>query len=148
MNIRPLTVLIVLLLGLTSVAFGESTQIPVTPQSLETPGYRFSVESANSSDGWATFQVKITAKSADFPPASTARLAVITKTIKRGGGYAQSITPVDDVRVELEKAERTWNAKFSVSQEMLKKQGLSFVFDGGTPGGDVYVLKLQDFPRK
>lgn len=148
MSIRPLAVLFVLLLGLTSAAFGESAQIPVTPQSLETPGYRFSVEASNTADGWATFQVKITAKTADFPPASTARLAVITKTIKRGGGYSQSITPFEDARVELEKAERIWSAKFSVSLEMLKKQGLSFVFEGGAPESSAYVLKLQDFPRK
>lgn len=150
MNNRPSVALFVLLLCLTSVAFAESIQIPVTPQRLETPGYRFSVETANTADGWATFQVKITAKSADFPPSSSARLAVVTKTIKRGGSYSQSITPFEDARVELEKAERTWNAKFTVSQEMLKKPGLAFVFEaqGGNPNSDFYILKLQDFLRK
>jgi hypothetical protein len=148
MHIRPFAVLFAFLFCLASAVTGKSADIPVTPQSLEASSYRFSVEPATTSDGWTTYQVKITAKTTGFPASSNARLAVVTKTIKRGGGYSQSVTPFEDVRVELEKADRVWNAKFTVSEEMLKKPGLSFVFE--TPeNSDLYILKLQDFlPRK
>jgi hypothetical protein len=147
MNICRIVVL--LCLCLTSAAFGKSVQILVTPGNLEFPAYRFSVETANTTDGWTTFQVKIVAKTADLPADAQARLAVVTKTIIRGGGQSYAITKFDEVRVELEKAARTWDAKFTVSQEVLKKPGFSFLFEvtQGPASADFYIVKLQDFRK-
>jgi hypothetical protein len=129
-------------------SYGKSTQILVTPKTLDQGEYVFSV-STNSTQEGISFHVTITAKTGVIFPDSQADLSIVTGTHESG-----MIQPVKSVT--LKKDEHTWTADFVATPDLLKTSGICFVFtaychgieNGKTvpePCADVYELRLLDF---
>ena len=139
-------------------AFGDSDEIPVTPDALNQGDYVFSV-STNSVQDCVAFHVMITNKRYDILPDSGAHvLMVIHKQIAEDGSD-ESIGPVKpSIPITLKKEKRVLTAHFTVSRELLKNPEVFFVFGvlgHSTMNGKViempsitfYEFRLQDFAK-
>lgn len=132
--------------------------IPITTTNLDQPKFTFTVSAKAAAHGVA-FHITITAMNADLPSDSTAGLAIVTE-INDGARLGRSTEPVKPtVEVALKKEERVWKADLTVSNELLQKPGLRFVFtetahaiiDGKSvamPSATFYEIKLRDFVKQ
>ena len=156
-NMHRLSITTVLWLVITFTAWGTSMEIPVTPTSLDTYFYLFSV-STNTTQGGIAFHVTMTAKSTDINTNdSSAGLEIVTHTKTSSGGLlvsCQSLEP--SIPVTLKKEKRSWTADFIVSSELLKNPDLYFNcsflahrFVNGKsipmPSVTRYEIRLEDF---
>lgn len=146
----------VLWLAVTFTAWGTSVEIPVTPTTLDTYFYIFSV-STNAAPGGIAFHVTMTAKTGDIDTNdSSAGLGTVTHT-ESGGGLLISSQPFESpIQVTLKKEKRSWTADFIVSDELLENPDLYFNFGflahsivhGKSipmPSVTRYELRLEDF---
>ena len=139
-----------------SSACASSVELPVTPASLDTYAYAFSV-STNATGDSVAFHVTITSKQSDIFPDSSAGVDRVVHKKLSDGGLENSIGSVEPViPVTLKKEQRVWTADFTVSRELLKNPDICFVFtalahvtmNGKTvpmPSAEFYELRLQDF---
>jgi hypothetical protein len=145
----------ILFLGLGSWARGVSVEVPVTPANLDQHPYLFSVIAKRIAGGVA-FTLKISAKTNDIYSDSSTNVSIVTHTgdRRRIGSTIEPVKPT--VAVSLTKEARDWDANFTISDELLKKPGLCFVFTeiaranfNGRPepvsAATFYEIKLSDF---
>jgi hypothetical protein len=143
-------------LGMALSANGRSVEIPVTPASLDTYFYVFSV-STNATQGGMAFHVIMAAKTNDIDTNdSGAGLEVVTHT-ESGGGLLVMSQPLEPaIPVTLKKEKRLWTADFIVPPELLQNPDLYFHFgflaheiingkEIPMPSATNYELRLQDF---
>lgn len=149
-----LAVTAILCFTLVLSAHGLSVEIAVTPKRLDQGKYAFSISTNTTQDGMS-FHVIITAKTGDIPSDSNVGLSIVTHW-EPGGSQIMPEKPT--IQVMLEKDNRTWEASFAVTRELLKKPGLCLVFteyDGFVVNGKkhpnsatFYEIKLQDFLKQ
>jgi hypothetical protein len=150
MKPKILLCLTLVLSGVLS-SYGRSTQIPLTPQTLDQGEYVFSISTNSTHDG-ISFHVTITAKKGDIFPDSRADLSIVMR-----GPNVPAIRPIKEVT--LKKDGHTWMADFVATPELLKTPGICFVFtayahaieNGRTvsmPSADFYEIRLLDFLKQ
>jgi hypothetical protein len=139
-------------------AFGDSIEIPVTPDALNQGDYVFSVTTNSVQDGVA-FHVIITSKRYDILPDSGAHVDMVIHKQIANGGIEESIGPVKPgIPISLKKENRVWTVDFTITREVLKNPEASFVFsvlgqltvNGKViemPSVTFYELRLQDFAK-
>ena len=133
-------------------AFGLSTEIPVTPSSLDQGTFLFSVTNNVIRDG-VSFHVTITGKNRAIPTNSSVGLCIATHWTN-----GSQILPAEPrTPVTLKKDERLWKVDFIASSGLLTNADLCLVFtvqdyattkDGKRipmPSCDFYEIKLRDF---
>jgi hypothetical protein len=133
-------------------AHGTSVEISITPTNLDQHGYVFSI-STNAAQYGVAFHVAISTKTGEIYSDSSVGLSMVTHP-KDGGCSITGVEPA--IPITLEKDKRVWKSEFTVSQGLLKKPGLCFIFTelahvirGGKsvamPSATFYEIKLQDF---
>jgi hypothetical protein len=157
LTMHRLFITIILCLGIASVAYGTTAEIPVTPASLDTYFYVFSV-STNVAQSGIIFHVTMTAKTSDIDTNdSSAGLTIVTHTKTDDGGLLvsrQSLEPA--IPVTLKKEKHIWTADFIVSHELLTNPDLYFdisflahrIINGKSfpmPSVTCYEIRLEDF---
>jgi hypothetical protein len=137
-------------------AYGRSVEIPVTPDSFVQGRYIFSV-STNVIQNGVAFHVTIATKSGSIFADSTAAVDIVTHMdIVTHKENSSSIVAAGTVPITLKKDGHIWKADFIVSDKLLKRPGICFVFtefchaiENGKSvsmsSADFYEMKLQDF---
>jgi hypothetical protein len=134
-------------------SYGESTQIFVTPKTLNQGEYVFSI-STNSTQEGISFHVTITAKKGVIFHDSQADLSIVNRETESSPGSIRTVK-----QVTLKKNDHTWTADFVATPELLKTPSICFVFtaychvieNGKTvsmPCADFYEVKLLDFLKQ
>lgn len=144
-------------LALCLPAFGLSTEISVTPQSLDQGAFLFSITNQPATNGLA-FHVTITAKNPPILPDSIVNLASASSS---DDGRSRQISPAQpEPPVTLTKSDRVWLADIIVPKELMADTNLCLLFtvpvydirQDGTrmrmPADEFYEIKLRDFVRK
>ena len=152
-----LLITIVAWLIVTFTVWGTSMEIPVTPTSLDTYFYKFSV-STNAAQNGIAFHVTMTAKRTDIDTNdSSAGLEIVTHTKTSSGGLLVSCQRLEpSLPVTLKKEKGIWTADFIVPSELLKNPDLYFNFNflahrvvnGKSvpmPSVTRYEIRLEDF---
>lgn len=152
-----ITGIALLWLALCLPAFGRSTEISVTPRSLNQSAFLFSVTNEPATNGLA-FHVTITAKNPPILPESIVNLASASSS---DDGRSRQISPEQpEPSVTLTKSDRVWLADIIVPKELMADTNLCLLFsvpvyavfqDGKRmrmPSGELYEIKLRDFVRK
>jgi hypothetical protein len=136
-------------------AHAVSVEISVTTTNLDQHIYLFSVSTNAATDGVA-FHVVIKAKKEDIYADSKVDVSIVTQT-KTNRSVTHSIAGVrPEIKVTIKKDKRVWEADFTVSNQLLEKPGLCFVFTEiahatvngksvAMPSADFYEIKLRDF---
>jgi hypothetical protein len=152
--IRSLVIL-ALWLSLVWPANALSVFIPVTATNLVQGDHRFAVIATTVSND-VHFRIAIIAEKEEIPLDSSSAISIVTHA-QDGGATSHLSEPVKpEIPITMKKEERMWEAAFTVSNELLKKPGLCFVFtelahtivEGKTvamPSAEVYEVQLQRF---
>lgn len=131
-------------------------EIPVTPATLDTYFYLFSISTNAARDG-VDFHVTMTAKSGDIETNdSTADLQLVTHTKENGGLFGSCQSLAATLPVHLKKEKHIWTADFVIPDELLSNPNLCFDFGflaHSTVNGKVipmpsvtrYEIRLADF---
>jgi hypothetical protein len=156
-NMHHLFITTFIWLAVTFTVWGTSVEIPVTPTSLDTYFYTFSV-STNATQGGIAFHMTMTAKRTDIDTNdSGADLEIVTHTKTSNGGLLCSSQKLDSsISVTLKKEKHRWTADFIVPSELLENPDLYFSFNflahrvvnGKSipmPSVTRYEIRLEDF---
>ena len=139
-------------------AHAVSVEIPITTTNLDQHSYLFSVSTNVATDG-VTFHVVIKAKKEDIYSDSSVGVSIVSQT-RTNGGETHSIAGVrPEIKVTIKKEKRVWEADFTVSNQLLEKPELCFVFteiahatvngkSEAMPSAGFYEIKLRDFLKQ
>jgi hypothetical protein len=137
-------------------SFGTTVEIPVTPASLDTDSYLFSV-STNVTGSGTAFHVTMTAKTGDVETNDSGVGLQLVAHTKQNGGLLVSCDPLkSSIVVQLKKEKRVWTADFVVPDGFLDNPNLCLSFgflahsvvNGKVipmPSATRYEIRLADF---